>query len=217
MADALDLTPHREVLQGGVLGTGNDILRQEPTAEVSRAWMNLTSQRVVPVSSQYLRDRGVDPAVAVRIPQSYGLGDDAYGTFSDTIHLLHCLNRVRKDVYFEYYYGTIWPNRVPSELHTSHTAHCLTVLRQFIVCQSSTDLSPKVWQEGFPLPQDEFVFARSCGNFDGIWEYMNTEGIEIDEFESLEMPPGQDTTAPNFEWQRLLLQQEDPQPEDLGL
>lgn len=216
MADVISLKTHIETLNGGVVNPEESIFQQDLSPEVSLAWLSLARQQVVPVSAEYLRQRGVDPAVGVKIPEHYGFGDDAYGAFSDTQHLLHCLNRVRKDVYFDYYFGSIWPDRNASDLHKAHTAHCLTVLRHFIVCESSMDLIPKVWRDGESRPVDEFVFARKCGNYDGLWKYMNTQGIDFWIFDTIEAAPNQARVASSDEWQRLV-HQTDPQPEDLGL
>lgn len=206
---------HFETFNAGVVDADEDVFNKPLSPEVTKAWSKLSYSRVLPVSSRYLRERGVDPAIGVKIPEEYGYGDDAYGASADTLHLLHCLNRVRKDVYHDYYFQTIWPDGEPSELHKYHSAHCIKILRQFIVCQSSMDLIPKIWREGEPRPVNEFSIGRKCGNFDGLWQYANEEGIDAEEFDELEAPANTARAPKSEEWLRLLGQQ-DPNPEDFG-
>ncbi|KAK5734666.1 hypothetical protein LTR17_008744 [Elasticomyces elasticus] len=215
MMDVIGVETHLEKLNGGVVDLEGSTFNEPLSPDVTFAWSNLSFSRVLPVTSAYLRERGVDPAIAAKIPERYGFGNDAYGASSDTQHLLHCLNRVRKDVYFDYYFQSIWPDGKVSDLHRFHTAHCLKILRQFIVCQSSMDLIPKIWREGEPHPVNEFSIVRKCGNYDSLWQYANSDGIDPEEFDGLEASPGTSKAPKSEDWLRLL-GQDDPNPEDYG-
>ena len=215
MVDAIGAETHVEEFNGSVVEPEMGLFNEPLSPDVTFAWSNLSYSRVLPVSSAYLRERDVDPAVAVKIPERYGFGNDAYGASSDTQHLLHCLNRVRKDVYFDYYFQFIWPDREVSDLHRMHTAHCVKILRQFIMCQSSMDLIPKIWREGERHPVNEFSINRKCGNYDKLWQYANSEGIDNEEFDGFEAPPHTKKAPKSQEWLDLL-GQDDPNPEDYG-
>ena len=94
---------------------------------------------------------GKDPTIAAKYPDEYGLGSDAYIVEIDVFHQIHCLNTLRKEINFEYYFGDQYPDRknLP-KFHKIHISHCLYLLLQNLMCQANVDVITHKWVEGQP-------------------------------------------------------------------
>lgn len=55
-----------------------DIFRQEPSHEVDLAWQSLYDTRPVPIGLETVLAIGKDPAQSVKVPESWGYGNDLY-------------------------------------------------------------------------------------------------------------------------------------------
>ncbi|KAF7359839.1 hypothetical protein MVEN_00709300 [Mycena venus] len=111
-------------------------------------------------------------------------GDDGhYIAALDVFHNLHCLNKVRMALDPDYYPDwriSTTNNWIPSQKNaTQHVSHCLSWLRQSIMC--SSDTSVIVWQWDSTLNASVFKgnVAHTCRKFDKIqaWakEHMLTK------------------------------------------
>ena len=130
MFDKIDLSPGVKQMNGTLLDMDHTIYRQPPSPEVDAAWERLGSLHAHAITSKDIIRLGKDPSKVAKYPLSMGLGDDAYAAEFDTFHKIHCLNGLRRDIYFDYYFLERYPDRKPSELHQIHTSHCLNYLLQ---------------------------------------------------------------------------------------
>lgn len=190
-------------MKGPFLDEDHDILRQAPSPEVDAAWENLTDHGLAYVSSQDIINMGKDPAVVAHFGPEFGLGDDAYGVETDIIHKIHCLNMIRKDVYFDYYWLDMYPDRVPSERHRWHTNHCLYILLQSLICDANTDLIPQVWMEDYPWPTPDFNINRKCGNLDAVTKWEREHRVDHYLKEHMSKPYGQEVMPMSDELKRV--------------
>ncbi|THU91642.1 hypothetical protein K435DRAFT_227317 [Dendrothele bispora CBS 962.96] len=138
-------------------GFGHDIpiYDRSPSEEVDAAWESLYefAYNKIPREQAQLLPNKTYPVLDQ---------DGQYMIALDVFHQLHCLNQMRKAMYPEYYEAT------PEGIHTPHMAHCISSLRQSLMC--SADVTPIVWQWS---PRSKKVFERSdvvhtCRNFDKI-------------------------------------------------
>lgn len=199
--------PVRKQLNADLDGNDHDIYVQPPSAEVDHAWDRL----IVPnnygwVSSEDLLAVGKDPSTVVKFPSEYGYGDDAYPVLIDVIHKLHCLNRLRKAAHFEYYFGDVFPDGNVTELHHLHINHCLTVLRQSLMCDANTDFSTYFWYEGFETPMGDFKIDRKCGDFDGVTSWARQHRTDQATVNSIQKPPEFQAVPLNSNLRRILYQ-----------
>ena len=197
-------------MKGSVVNVDDEILRHSPSPEVDAAWEKMVDHEVSWVSAADLISMGKDPSVTVKIPPRYGAGDDAYAVETDSLHKIHCLNRIRKDVYFDYYWGKIYPDKNTTELHRWHTNHCIYILLQSLMCDANTDLIPLVWREIQEHPAQDFNLNRKCGDFNGVKKWTQDRSISYDIVHNLRMPRGQKMAPMNLEFDRILKQ---PDPE----
>jgi hypothetical protein len=159
-------------MNGSFLNEEHDIFRQPPSPAVDGAWNDLTMHGITYVSRSDALKMDWDLSVVAKIRPEFNVGDDAYAAKTDIIHKLHYLNMVRKNLYFNYYWGDMYPDGKPSERHELHTSHCLYILSQSLMCDANTDLIPQVWMEDYPWPTPDFRIERKCGNLDAVrgWE-----------------------------------------------
>jgi hypothetical protein len=202
------LSSEEQQLDGRLIGEDDNVFRQPPSPGVDAAWGNLSSHNFVSVTAHDLERIGKDPAKCLKIPAEDGYGSDAYVAAVDFGHKIHCLNRLRKEMHFDYYYREYFPDGKPSALHQYHTNHCLYILLQSLMCDASTDISPFVWYDNLDVAFQDFVIHRKCGNFDGVFEWAEKHqftGVPQD----IKKPEGQATIGPADEAFLALLYQND--------
>lgn len=190
-------------MKGTFLNEDHDILRQKPSPEVDAAWENLTDHGITYVSSSDIMKMGKDPAVVANFGPEFGLGPDAYAVETDIIHKIHCLNMIRKDLNFDYYWGEMYPDGVPSERHRLHTNHCVYIILQSLMCDANTDLIPQVWVKDYPWATPDFNINRKCGNFDAVKTWEREHRVDPDLFQQMSKPRGQHSISRSKEWQRV--------------
>ena len=140
---------------------------------------------------------GKDPSVALQVPPEYGHGGDVYVASVAVLHKIHCLDFLRMNIYFDYYLGEAYPDREVTEGHQGHTNHCLEVVRQWLVCDASTDVVPFIWYEDSQAI--DYIMNDKCGNFDGITEWAADRALTLNPF-SLRKPKGQATAQTSDLW-----------------
>ncbi|KAF2169471.1 hypothetical protein M409DRAFT_31402, partial [Zasmidium cellare ATCC 36951] len=144
-----------------------------PSKETDDAWNRLERGVASWATSQDLVAAGIDPSKSVKLPFSMGHGDDAYPIVVDAKHQIHCLNRLRKEVYFEHYYGSDFADTNTTRFHTLHTDHCILVLLKSLICNANTDFDALSWFMYFPHSMADFNINRKCGDFEGIDRWAN--------------------------------------------
>lgn len=152
----------------------SSIFRQDPSPEVDEAW-NFFPNRIFTTNSFTLAENLKRPETAVKAPASWGRGDDAYVYQLDVFHEIHCLNWLRKDLNWEYYYG----DTKPSQWWKDHRTHCIDVLLQTLMCHADLDTVPYNWirhhPDSEPVPNPDFNVLKMCRNFDAVvaWAEKN--------------------------------------------
>ena len=156
--------------------TSNDsIYRRQPSAEVDMAWNRITDIGVHILSSSDVSKLGKDHSKTVRAPESWGYGPDAHLAHFDGLHLLHCLNSMRKGLYsnFNYYY----PHGV-SRVYQSHLSHCLDALVQHLMCQPSVEMITYNWVEEQDHPFPDFDINHRCWDFGALLDWQNEHRVK---------------------------------------
>lgn len=126
------------------------IYRQDPSHEVDLAWEEIGDLRLIPLTRDEVLAVGKDPEEVVRFPDSFGLGPERYAGRIDVFHQVHCLDALRREAYFEHYYGKRYPGgwNDTTEMHRLHLSHCIEYLLHSVLCQASTDVYTHVWTDG---------------------------------------------------------------------
>ncbi|KAJ0333981.1 hypothetical protein COL5a_000018 [Colletotrichum fioriniae] len=122
----------------------------------------------------------------VRRSEKYGAG---FFVNVEGMHHLHCLNLVRKSLYYNYdYYKKMGTHAFANEEHIVRL-HVYTI-RQVLVCNVDTGVLGQVWASDPPAPFPDFNTKHMCKNYGAIQEWA--EKLQAPPVDTL---PG-DYTAP---------------------
>ncbi len=160
--DRLDLPVTTQLINGTFFEPKHpSATRQMPNPAAEKVWSEWDEARVFPVSRAEIIAMGKDPETAVRLPdEQFGLGDDAYASYFDVYHQLHCLNSLRKMVYGGYYNKTTMADARDPGLLELHVNHCVDILAQAVQCSGNLNLITLHWVETKDLPwPDMYVSA----------------------------------------------------------
>lgn len=154
------------------LTSPQSVLRQEPSDDVDEIWERLTDFGVLAISGQDVKNLGKDPAKVIQAPESWGRGSDAYVAQLDGVHLLHCLDSLRKSLYynFERYH----PDGI-STTYRAHLGHCQESLARHLMCQPSVELLTYNWVERQDNPFPDFDINKKCWDYEKLlsWQEEN--------------------------------------------
>ena len=150
------------------------MFRRYPSDEVDAEWDRVSKIGVLAITSDDVRRLGKDPASVIQPPPSWGLDSDAHLAHLDGLHLLHCLNAMRKSLHenFDRYY----PDGVP-EAHRTHLSHCQEALAKHLMCQSSVELITYSWVEGRDNPFPDFDMTRKCYDIEQLLDWQERHQI----------------------------------------
>ena len=203
MHDRIPLSYHTQKINGTLLNTHDSIYRKPPSPAVDAAWDRLASLDSTSITRADVLALGKDPSTVAKYPPSFGLGPDAYVAELDVLHQIHCLNGLRRDVYFSHYFGDQYPDGVPTELHRVHSDHCIYVLLQALMCNANLDVITLDWVEGQKHPFPDFSINRKCVNFEALVDWQEENKVDRREFMAMEMPEGQIPARMSDEFKRM--------------
>ncbi|KAI1208031.1 uncharacterized protein F4807DRAFT_468908 [Annulohypoxylon truncatum] len=96
-------------------------------------------------------------------------------------HELHCIKRVRKMIYWNYYY----PNMTTDEWHhqMGHIEHCLEQIRQSAICHGDVNVIPFSWlqddEHQIPLPTMQFGSLHQCIKWDKLDAWAKERRLDL--------------------------------------
>jgi hypothetical protein len=179
--DAVDLSLTTKTFNGA-FKDNSSIFRQPPSPEVDAAWDNVSAEDalLITVSAADITKSGKDPALSVQAPTAWGFGSDQYYAQVEVFHQIHCLNELRKEIHYDYYYG----HEAKDELHTSHKDHCIHMLLQTLMCNADVGIVTNNWVHNERLPDPktrpfpDFNVVKQCRNFDALLGWMRRDGVK---------------------------------------
>jgi hypothetical protein len=179
------------------------IYRQDPLPEVDAAWERIANVRTVAVTKEDVIKLGKDPSISAKYPSDFGLGDDAYIAEVDVFHLIHCLNTLRQEIFFDDYYGKNYPNGKPGKFYKTHTSHCIYILLQNLMCSASVDVITHRWLDVQPYPFPDFNIQKKCRNFDDILAWQESHHVDDIPYHVLRRPHDMEPVETNDEFKDL--------------
>lgn len=169
------------------------IFRQPPSDEVDAAWDRLSTRNPIIVDRSDIVAMGKDPNDAAKWPEDW-YGPDKYIGKVDVFHQIHCLDRVRRSLHwnFEHYYGSEFPSGTPvGNYHTSHVDHCVYVLLQNLQCAANVDVYPQFWMDAQDYVFPDFNIDHKCRDFDAILDWQEKNSVDVEEL--TKFGPGPDS------------------------
>ncbi|KJY00855.1 hypothetical protein TI39_contig310g00017, partial [Zymoseptoria brevis] len=147
-----------------------------PSKEVDHAWGELgVHDQGLLLPGDVGRAYGLDPRKHVYAPSGTLLeGEDGFPVFIQGLHDVHCLNELRRALYFNKpYYKKLENDTLTSEpFRRSHINHCLDNILETLRCRADTGLIPSVWtspDENWPL----FGRQHKCHSYEALLEWNN--------------------------------------------
>ena len=195
MLDIIDLRPTLQTFNGK-LRDNTSIYRMPPSAEVDAAWDYISAEGIeaITVPGSVVLKTGKDPTMSVKVPPSWNGGSDAYLAQIDVFHQIHCLNELRKEIHYDYYYGAT----PPEQLHIDHKNHCIHMLLQNLMCHADVEVITHNWvhndriQDPKDKPFPDFNLVKQCRDFDKLLDWTRENAVKglNKKFNALRIPPG---------------------------
>lgn len=135
-----------------------DIYHMEPSPDVDAAWYKISDMKPIAIKRQAVVALGKDASKAAKWPESLSFGPDLYIGRLDVFHQIHCLDALRREVHFDYYYCKKFPGGYQSSdaLHKTHLSHCISLLLQNGMCSASVDVYTHLWTDTHAAAQPDF-------------------------------------------------------------
>ncbi|KAK0509233.1 hypothetical protein JMJ35_008604 [Cladonia borealis] len=188
--DKVDLHPTLKEMEGSLFDDSHSVYRGDPGPDVDAAWERVSAKgaEVVMMHRSDISKVGKDPASVVQAPESWGFGPDAIPVQVDVFHQIHCLNELRKEMHYQYYYG----DSPRTALHDAHKKHCLHILLQNLMCQGNVDVITHDWVETTARPYADFNILHQCRDFEALldWQQQNKLENVRERFNSMAVPEG---------------------------
>ncbi|OKL62642.1 hypothetical protein UA08_01389 [Talaromyces atroroseus] len=183
------------------------IWRQPPSPEVDAAWNRIQTREAVVISREDVLAMGKDPADAVKWPESFGFGADAYVAKLDVLHQIHCLNTLRMNLRnnFDYYYGAEFPSGMPTDaFHDLHVTHCVHVLLENLMCSGNVDLYTHTWIDAQTHPYADFNINHTCRDFDAILAWQDEHAVPMEKISEVTRPDDYKVHVMNHEFKEIM-------------
>ncbi|KAH8699312.1 tat pathway signal sequence [Talaromyces proteolyticus] len=134
----------------------NGKYRGPPRPEQDAAWEDLLRYNNLRIQKEDL-----EKANTTSVP----LNDDQGGYLAtlDVFHTLHCVNKIRKSYYSDYYHD---PNPLVDQ--QEHFDHCIDLLRQVIMCHGDISLHTYEWKDDYRWPWPSMRTEHQCRNWDKL-------------------------------------------------
>ncbi|KAH8897452.1 hypothetical protein GQ53DRAFT_887984 [Thozetella sp. PMI_491] len=154
------------------------VYRRKGDPEVDAAWeaLGLDSRPGI-ISFENGLEAGLTPSHVQR-SEKYGGG---FFVNVEGMHHLHCLNLVRKSLYYNYdYYKKLGTHAFKNDdqVLQLHVSHCLDIIRQVLMCNTDTGVLGQVWTDPEkPSAFPDFQTQHRCKNFDDVraWAVAHQE------------------------------------------
>jgi Mycotoxin biosynthesis protein UstYa len=182
------------------------IYRQDPSPAVDAAWDRIANVRTTVISRDDVVKLGKDPVSSAKYPPSFGYGDDAYVAEVDVFHLIHCLDSLRREIFFDHYHADKFPDGKPSDLHKQHTSHCIYILLQNLMCSASVDVITHKWFDVQKHPFPDFNIQKKCRNFDDILAWQEKHVVDDAPYSRLRRPADMEPVKTSDEFKDLFYQ-----------
>lgn len=146
-----------------------NVYRKQGSPEVDEAWEALgVDYRAGVISHEDGLASGLDDSFVQRSDKHGG----GFLVNVEGMHHLHCLNLVRKSLYFNYdYYKELGGHAFKNdgEVFRLHVTHCLDTIRQVLMCNVDTAVLGQVWVEKEkPIAFPDFNTKHVCKNYDAV-------------------------------------------------
>ncbi|KAI1424879.1 hypothetical protein F5Y12DRAFT_415923 [Xylaria sp. FL1777] len=152
---------------------GSTLYAGFPNPESDAAWSGLLRGINLKIFPEEMKQLGYD---SLKLKDGSG-----YVATMAVYHELHCIKRVRKMIYRDYYYPNIteseWVHRM------GHVEHCLEQIRQSAICHGDVSIVPYSWirdeEHQVDVPSMQLGSLHQCVKWDKIVEWAQNRRIDL--------------------------------------
>ncbi|GAW21674.1 hypothetical protein ANO14919_111970 [Xylariales sp. No.14919] len=146
--------------------------------EVDEAWDYLLE----PINIRMTHDE-LEQSRATFTDEIVQLTDGGYVSVLSVHHELHCLDALRRNIYYSYYY----PNATEAERRYSvmHMSHCVDTIRRSLMCKADIAVYTAYWigdHDAFPNKELRSNSDRICVNWEAIDGWARTRLLPKDKY-----------------------------------
>ncbi|KAI0149273.1 hypothetical protein BJ166DRAFT_582486 [Pestalotiopsis sp. NC0098] len=167
----------------------SSIYRQAPGPEVDQARARIANSEMIVIKTDEVIAIGKDPSLTVRAPEEWGFGPDAHLGVLDVFHQIHCLNALRRGIYYEHYFAPSMGD-IKTDVFFNHMGHCMSILLQNIMCSASLDVITHNWVKGHRLPVPDFSIQHQCRDIEAVVEWQAENSIDYEVWSKMKAPEG---------------------------
>ena len=107
----------------------------------------------------------------------------------EVFHHIHCLDKLRREISYAYYWEEKEGPAPGGKIHMAHTSHCIDVLAQALRCTASIDMITYNWVEGREMMFPDFANNKVCRDFDALLGWVDKNGVQMGESQLRAMTP----------------------------
>lgn len=165
-----------------------------PRQELDDAWHHLLQNDNIRVPKDYLDARNLTSVYTKD-------GSDAIASLS-VYHSLHCLKKVKKMLYKEYYHALKSEEAMARE--EKHVDHCVEYIRESLMCQPDLSLVTFRWINNTAQHEDKSEFyptnfdrdVHTCANWEHLDDWAGRRMFNLFDVDLLQRP-GNDHITPS--------------------
>ena len=207
MLDRIDIPLTTVPINGTLLNTQpQSIFRQDPSPEVDAAWERFAAVGSTSVSSEEVLKLGKDPTRTAKFPPDFGLGDDAHIAEIDVFHQIHCLDYLRREANYDYYFADKHLEGTALERHQTHTTHCVYLLLQNLMCNANVDIITHHWVDVQKHPFPDFNINHQCRDFEAVLKWQEENVVDPVKYQTLRRPVDEEPWIMSDEFRRMFNQ-----------
>lgn len=162
-------------------GESPPLYRQAPSEAVDEFWARFNQPYGFLISAEDMKRLGKDPSKYARTPDEWYGPNKTFIARFDTLHLIHCLNVMRRSVHRDYYFPD--PSQMAeheSKVIVRHADHCVAALYEFLTCHVTYDVYTHLWVEREASPQPDHATNRQCRDVDPLLDFVHENNVAMD-------------------------------------
>ncbi|CAI6312384.1 unnamed protein product [Periconia digitata] len=152
-----------------------------PRPELDKAWHDLLEPMTIKVTAEELEKFSEgDTSIALRDGSGYIAEMAAY-------HELHCNKRIRRYIFFDYYYHNLTEEEQRTE--DTHIDHCLEYWRESVMCRGDTTMGTFYWRESDGYPTSRVYTDNECVDWTAFDTWSRKRMVDMSDRSILEDSP----------------------------
>ncbi|KAF2125132.1 hypothetical protein P153DRAFT_400618 [Dothidotthia symphoricarpi CBS 119687] len=189
----LSLTPRPTLLNVTFYDRDDSIYRKRASAEADEAWKELAQSEggVMLIPKEDAKQSDIDPEKHAYwdAPE---LGLEGYPVGVEVLHQLHCLDMLRRNLWFNIDFTREQARKdcpeskpdlcgEPQEFTNTHIDHCVDFLRHRLMCTSDLGVVPLLWLGREGRMTGDMSRMHTCRNYDTVLPFVSKKGVSMPE------------------------------------